>query len=189
VFWPIRAALHAHFHLQASALGDGRDVRIRLQDFDVGVGLDVPGANFTGLGDVQVQRLGAVDVHLERHLLDVQDDVGRVLHRPGDRRKLVEHALNLHRRHRRPLDRGEQHAPHGVADRRAEPALKGLRGETAEPVGERLALELQPLGPLKTFPKHRVCPLHSRARHERAPDLPVHPSSPAAGLGWLRTKG
>jgi hypothetical protein len=30
-----------------------------------------------------IQRLGGVDVHLERHLLEVEDDVGRILHHAG----------------------------------------------------------------------------------------------------------
>ena len=73
---------------------------------------------------------------------------------PGNRRELVEHAVDLDRGDRRALDRGEQHAAQRVADRRAEAALERLRVEPAEPVGERLALELEPLGPLKTFPEH-----------------------------------
>jgi hypothetical protein len=37
------------------------------------------------------------------------------------------------------------------ADRRAEAALERLRVEPTEPIGERFALELEPLGTLKTF--------------------------------------
>ena len=184
------AALHAHLHVQLAALGHRRDVRIRLEDLDVGVGLDVARLDFAGLVDAQVERLGGVDVHLQRNLLEVQDDVGRVLDHAGDRRELVEHAVDLHRGHRRALDRREQHAPHRVADRRAEPALERLRVEPAEPVGQRFTLELQPLRPLKTFPEHvAVLPFASRAQHGRAPDLRVRPPPPAAGLGWLRAEG
>ena len=107
-----------------------------------------------GLVDAQVQRLGRVGVHLERDLLQVEDDVGRILDHARDRRELVQHAVDLHRRDRRPFDRGEQHAAQRVTDRRAEAALERLRVEAPEPVGEGLALEFEPLGPLKTFPQH-----------------------------------
>ena len=107
-----------------------------------------------GLVDAQVERLGGVDVHLQRNLLQVQDDVGRVLDHARDRRELVQHAVDLDRGHRRSLDRRQQHAPKRVADRGAEAALERLRVETPEPIRERLALELEPLGPLKTFPEH-----------------------------------
>jgi hypothetical protein len=45
--------------------------------------LDVAGAHFAGLVDAQVERLGRVGVHLERDLLQVEDDVGRVLDHAG----------------------------------------------------------------------------------------------------------
>ena len=40
------AALHPHLHVQLAAFGDRRDVRIRLEDLDVGVGLDVARPDF-----------------------------------------------------------------------------------------------------------------------------------------------
>ena len=118
------------------------------------IDLDVLGAHDARLVDAQVQRLRVVDVQLQRNLLQVEDDVGRVLDHAGNRRELVQHAVDLHRGDRRALDRREQHAAQRVADRRAEAALERLRVEPAEPIGERLALELEPLGTLKTFPEH-----------------------------------
>ena len=71
----------------------------------------------------------------------------------------------------------EQHAPQRVADGGAEAALERLRVEPAEPVGERLALELEPLRALKTFPEHRVCPFAN------GPAAPAsRPASMTAGL-------
>ena len=134
--------------------------------------------------------LVVVDVHLERNLLQVEDDVGRVLDHARDRRELVQHAVDLDRRDRRALDRGQQHAPQRVADRRAEAALERLRVEPAEPVGERLALELQPLRPLKTFPQHLVSSFRVRRPIPRAPpDLPFRSPPPAAGLGGCGPAG
>ena len=142
-----------------------------------------------GLVDAQVQRLGRVGVHLERDLLQVEDDVGRVLDHARDRRELVQHAVDLDRRDRRPFDRGEQHAPQRVTDRRPEPALERLRMEAPEPVGESLALEFEPLGPLKTFPQHvSVYLSFGRPVVERPPGLPLSPLPPAAGPGRLRAE-
>ncbi len=109
------------------------------------------------LSIAQVQRLGRVDVHLQRNLLQIQDDVGRVLDDAGDGRELVQHAVDLDRRDRRAFNRRQQHAPQGVADGRAESALEWLRVEAAKSIGEGLALELEPLGSLKTFPEHVPC--------------------------------
>ena len=135
-------------------LGDGRDVGVRLEDLDVAVGLDVAPAHFAGLVDLDRERLDLIGVQLERDLLEVEDDVGRILDHARDRRELVEHAVDLHRGDRRAFNRRQQHAPQRVADGGAEPALERLRVEPAEPVREGLALEFEALGSLKTFPEH-----------------------------------
>jgi hypothetical protein len=49
-------------------------------------------------------RLRLIRVNLERDLLEVQDDVRRVLDHALNRRELVEHAFDLDRRHGRALD-------------------------------------------------------------------------------------
>src|SRR5258706_9098555 len=109
-------------------------------------------AHFAGLVHSERERLGVVAVQLQGNLLEVEDDVGRVLDHAGDRRELVQHAVDLDRGDRRALNRRQQHPAQGVADGGAEAALEGLRVEAAEPIGERLAFELEPLGSLKTFP-------------------------------------
>ena len=141
-----------------------------------------------GLVDADDQRLGVVDVQLERNLLQVEDDVGRVLDHAGNRRELVQHAVDLHGGDRRALDRGEQHAPQRVADGRAEAALERLRVEPAEPIGERLALELEPLGSLKTFPEHRSCPF-ANGPADGPPDLQVTAGLPPQVCVRLRAGG
>ena len=134
------------------------------------------------------QRLGVVDVQLQRNLLQVEDDVGRVLDHAGNRRELVQHAVDLHRGDRRAFDRGQQHAPQRVADRRAEAALERLRVEPAEPVRQRLALELQPLGSLKTFPEHVFCPF-ADGPADGPPDLQVTADLPPQVCVRLRAGG
>ena len=174
--------------MELAALGDGRDVGVRLEDLDVAVGLDVARPHFAGLVDAQRQRLGVIDVQLQRNLLQVEDDVGRILDDAGNRRELVQHAVDLHRGDRRAFNRRQQHAPQRVADGGAETALERLRVEPAEPVGERLALELQPLGPLKTFPEHDVCPF-ADGPADGPPDLQVTADLPPQVCVRLRAGG
>jgi hypothetical protein len=122
-------ALHAHLHVELAVVGHRRNVRIGLEDFDVGIGLDVASLDLTWLVDPQIERLGGIDVHLQGHLFQVEDDVGRVLDNARDGRELVEHTVNLDRRHRGAFNRRQQHAAQRVADRRAESALERLRIE------------------------------------------------------------
>ena len=84
--------------------------------------------------------------------------------------ELVLHALNLDGRHRRALDRRQQHAPHGVADRRSESPFERLRGEPAKPIRQGFTFEIQTLGPLKTFPQH-CCRPFACGRSPGPPDL------------------
>ena len=63
-------------------------------------------------------------------LFQVQHDVGDVLHHARDRRELVQHAADLHRRDRRALERRQQHAPQRVAERQPEAALEALEGKS-----------------------------------------------------------
>ena len=130
------------------------------EDLDVAVGLDVAPAHLAGFVDLDRERLDLIGVQLERDLLEVEDDVGRVLDNPGNRRELVEHAVDLHRGHRRAFDRRQQHAPQGVADGGAEPPLERLGVEAPESIGQCFALELETLRPLKTFPEHGDFPFN-----------------------------
>ena len=118
----------------------------------------------------QRQRLGVVDVARQRQLLEVEDDVGRVLDHALDRRELVQHAVDLHRGDRRAFDRRQQHAAQRVADGRAETALERLRVEAAEPIGQGLAFEIKALGALKTFPHISNVPF-ANGPADRPPDL------------------
>ena len=110
-------------------------------------------------------------MHLEGNLLEVQDDVRRVFDDAGNRRELVQHAVDLDGRDRRAFNRRQQHAPQRVANRRPESAFERLRVEAPEPIRQCFPLELQPLRPLKTFPEH--CDVLSLERRQwRPPDLP-----------------
>ena len=116
----------------------------------------MPRGDNTGLVRAQVKRLRAFAVQLERNLLQVEDDVGRVFNDAGDRLELVQHAFDADRGNGRALDGGEQRAAQGIADSGAEAALKGLRAELAVFFGERLGIDCKTLGLLKSSPKHVV---------------------------------
>jgi hypothetical protein len=187
-------ALQAQLHVELAAVRHRRDVRLGLEDLDVCVALDVLGPHDARLVHAQIQRLGVVDVQLQRNLLEVEDDIGRVFDDARDGRKLVQHAVDLHRGDRRSLDGRQQHAPKRVADGRAEAAFKRLGVEPPEPVGEGVALEVETLGTLKTFPEHGYF-LSPTGRQFRPPDLHVDPpasrcrSVKLRAVGWLDHEG
>ena len=148
------AALQAHFHVELAAFADGGDVDVFVENFDVAVGFDHAAGDHAGLIRAQVDRFRRIAGELERNLLEVEDDVGRVLDHAGDRLELVQHAFHLHRGDGRAFDRAQQHAPQGVAHGGAEAALKRLRPEHAVFVGEAGGIGCETFRFLKTLPKH-----------------------------------
>ena len=78
------AILYAHFDLQFAAFADGGDVHTLVEHREIGVFFDLRGGDRTGLLDVDVNGFGQIGVQLDRHLLQVEDDVGGVLDHAGD---------------------------------------------------------------------------------------------------------
>ena len=150
--------LDAHLHVQRAAVGHGRDVQIGVENLHRGVDLEIRRLDRARLVGPQIQRPGLVAVQLDGDLLQVQDDVGRILHDPRNRRELVEHVVDLDARDRGALDRRQEHATQRVADRGPETALERLGGELAVPIGQGLRIELQPFRSLEAFPQHQVSP-------------------------------
>src|SRR5208283_1051709 len=118
------AVLHAHLDLQFAAFADGGDVHALVEDGKVRIFLDLGAGDHAGLLNVQIDGLRQIVVQLDGHLLEVQDDVGRILNHTGDRRELVQHALDFHRGDGRALDGAEQRATQCVSDRGAPTAEK-----------------------------------------------------------------
>ena len=153
------AALEAHLHVDLAAFGDGADVDVLVEDLDVAVGLDHAGGDDAGLVGAEVEGLGAFAVELEGNLLEVEDDVGRVLNDAGDGLELVQHALDADGGYGSALDRGEQGAAKCVADGGTEAALKGLRGKLAVLFGECFGVDCETLGLSENLSKACVSPL------------------------------
>ena len=103
-----------------------QSTRSGLRIYDVADGLDVAGGDRARALLLHHHALRAFALHLDGDVLDVEDDVGHVLAHAGDRGELVQHAVDLHRLHRRALQRGQQHAAQRVAERQAEAALERL---------------------------------------------------------------
>ena len=126
----------------------------------------------------------------ERDLLDVEDDVGHVLAHAGDRRELVQHAVDLHRGDRGALERRQQHAAQRVAERHAEAALERLGHQRRNPPGrgpDDLELACGLMSSCQFFCSTWSCPF---LVHERGslPQLPRHPRQhvPAPSLSVRR---
>src|SRR5579859_3683405 len=124
------AILDAHFDLQLAAFADRGDVHALVEYREIGVLFDLRGGHRTGLLDVDVNRFRQIGVELDRHLLEVEDDVGGVLDHAGDRRKFVQYASDFYRSDGCSFDGAEQRAAQRVSYRGAPTAFKGLRGET-----------------------------------------------------------
>ncbi len=71
-----------------------------------------------------VMRFGPSPIHLDRDVLDVENDVGHVLAHAGDRRKFMQNAVDMDGGDRRALQRGQQNAAQRIAQRLAEAALE-----------------------------------------------------------------
>src|SRR5438552_4744418 len=121
------AASDRQRQLQAAAIGEVRDLELRVEDLELRRRLDVAGGDDAGalLRDVHLD-LGGVAVEARNEVLQVEDDVGDVLPDAGKRRELVRGALDLDRGDRGALERGEQHAAQRVAERVTEAAVERL---------------------------------------------------------------
>ena len=85
-----------------------------------------PAVTGPGPGGAQGHALGALGVHAQRQLLDVEHDVDDVLAHALERGELVHHAVDLDGGDGRALQRGQQHPAQGVAERHAEAPLERL---------------------------------------------------------------
>jgi len=59
-------------------------VDLGVEDLDVGIALDVTRLDLARALGLEVDRLGVADVELDRDLLEIQDQIDRVLDHAGD---------------------------------------------------------------------------------------------------------
>ena len=98
-------------------------------------GLDQLGGHLARALGLEAHPLRPVAMHAKGQLLDVEDDIGHILQHAGDRRELMQHALDLHRGHRRTLQRRQQHAAQRIAQGQSETALQRLGDDVRLPLG------------------------------------------------------
>ena len=119
------AALDGQVHLDRHVVGvDRHEDEVGVDDLDVGRLGDVRGGDRAGaaLDQAELDRVGREA--LEAELLDVQDDLGDVFLDARDRRELLVDVADLDARDRGAVERRQQHAAEGVAERHAVAGLE-----------------------------------------------------------------
>ena len=137
------AALQTRLELQRAFLRKRGDVRRRIEDLDVRIGFEIGGRDDTRATLFEIESLRSFAVHLERDLLEVEDDISHVFNHALQRRELVQNALDTHRGDRGSFNRGEENAPKRVADRGAESAFERLGNETPVVRSESLGIVIE----------------------------------------------
>ena len=138
------AALDGHLHLQGRAPGQRGDVQLGVEDLDAGGRRDVAGGDLGRALGLQVDRGGLLQLRADHQLLEVQDDVGDVLGHLGDRRELVQHAIDADRRDGGAGDGRQQGPAQRVADGVAESGLERLDGELRAVRRDHVLRDLRP---------------------------------------------
>ena len=120
------ALLDADLHRELRVFRrERREAVARIEDLDVGIRRDVGRGHVArAADDREVEHARLVAVELDRQALEVEHQRDRVFDHPGDRRELVQHAVDLHVGDGSARNRAEQNAAQRVAERDAEAALE-----------------------------------------------------------------
>ena len=89
------AGRHRELDAQVRTLVQRADDEARVEDLDVAGRLDVAGGDGARAATLEHQALDALALHLDGDILDVEHDVDDVLADAGDRRELVQHAIDM----------------------------------------------------------------------------------------------
>ncbi len=128
------------------------DHQVRVHHFDIAHDADVAGLHHGRAGGGKLKPLGTFAFHLQRDLLDVEDDVGHVFAHAGQRREFMQDVLDLDRGDRRALKRGQKNPTQRVAERQAETALQRLGNERRLALAVARRLDLEAVGLLQFLP-------------------------------------
>ena len=105
---------------------------LRVEDLDVGGGLDVAGGDVARAARVEAQRDRLLGRAAQHEVLEVQDEVGDVFLDARDHVELVEGLVEAHLGDGRAGDRRQQRAAQAVAERVAEAGSSGRIDEPLE---------------------------------------------------------
>ncbi len=103
---------------------DRGDVLVGVEDLDASYDLDVGRGDLLGPGRLETDRHRLLELRIENHVLQVQDDVGDVLDDPGDGVELVEGFVEADLGDRGAGDGRQQGAAKRVAERVTEAGLE-----------------------------------------------------------------
>ena len=162
------AGAHGEFHTDFSALVQGADDEIGIEDLRVTRHRNIARAHRTRTLLAQGHALDGIGLHADGNRLDVQDDVGDIFAYTGDRGEFMQYTVNLHGGDGRTLQRRQQNATQGIAQGQAKATLKRLGDEGRDMAGihTRLHIELGGLNQvLPVFLDHVGCPSCRRMRH------------------------
>jgi hypothetical protein len=137
------AGIDGQLHRHLGALVEMQQHVLRVHDLDIRAHLELRRGDRAGALGLEGHAPRALGMQHHRQALDVQDDVGDVLAHASDRREFMQHAVDLHRGHRRAVQRGQQHAAQRVAQRQTEAALQGLGDDHRPPSRIHARLDVQ----------------------------------------------
>ena len=104
------------FHFKHDILGEGGNVLIRIEHFNMLVAHDVPGGHRTLLVNAQGNALWFIGVHAQANLLDVQNDISDVFKNTVHSGEFMLHADDFHRHKGRTLKGRQKNPAHCIAD-------------------------------------------------------------------------
>ena len=123
------ALVKGQLHDQLSALAQGGNVPLGVQDLEVVAALDGAGSDLAGADGLHADGLGGFAVDLGSDAFEVQDDFGDILTHALDGGELMHHTVDLDAGDSHTGQRGQKHTTQAVAQGRAEAALEGLDDE------------------------------------------------------------
>jgi hypothetical protein len=96
------AGVGGQFHVEGCTFVEVANHEVLVHDLDIAGHGDVTRSHFARAGGRELKTLGAFALHLERDLLDVENDVGDVFTHTSQRREFVQHVLDADRSHGSP---------------------------------------------------------------------------------------
>src|ERR1700760_772066 len=130
------AALDAHFDGELAAFADSCDVQVAIEHFNIVVGFDLAAHDLARSVYADARDAGPFADHLERNLLQVQDDVGCVFDNAGNGTELMRNSLDAHARDGGAFDGAQQDTAETGADGGPESTLERLRRELTVTLGK-----------------------------------------------------
>ena len=119
-------AIECKLHVESFILADCRDVVFWIENYNIGVLLDISGSNLLLAYDVNKHGLRSLAVEFRDNALDVKNDFRNVLGNTRNCRKLMKNTVDLNIRYRITGKRTQKNPAKRVAESLTEASLKRL---------------------------------------------------------------